>query len=106
MKELDATEVAAQLAAGDEAAVLLDVREPWELDISSVTGAVHIPMNSIPGRVRELDPGKPLIVMCHHGVRSRQVAQWLAGQGFSDVANFDGGIDAWSRLIDPSVPRY
>ena len=106
MKELDATEVAARLAGGDEAPVLLDVREAWELETASVPGAVHMPMNSVPGRVRELDPGKPLIVMCHHGARSRQVALWLAGQGFSDVANFDGGIDAWSRMIDASVPRY
>ncbi|MEM9383563.1 MAG: rhodanese-like domain-containing protein [Pseudomonadota bacterium] len=106
MKELDATEVAARLAADDGAAVLLDVREAWELDVASVAGAVHIPMNSVPSRVRELDPGKPLIVMCHHGARSRQVAQWLTGQGFSDIANFDGGIDAWSRLIDASIPRY
>lgn len=106
MKELDATEVAARLAAGEQAPVLLDVREAWELEVASLPGAVHIPMNSVPSRVAELASDKPLVVMCHHGARSRQVAQWLAAQGFEDVANFDGGIDAWSRMIDTSIPRY
>ncbi|MEO0974594.1 MAG: rhodanese-like domain-containing protein [Pseudomonadota bacterium] len=107
MKELEATEVAARLRPDDGSApVLLDVREAFELEIASVDGAVHMPMQSVPSRVAELDPQRPVIVMCHHGARSRQVAHWLAHQGFTEVANFDGGIDAWSRLIDSSVPRY
>lgn len=97
---------AAELLAGEDPPVLLDVRTPGELARASVDGAVAIPMNEIARRVGELDPERPVIVMCHHGVRSMQVALWLDHRGFESVANLLGGIDGWSRTVDPSIPRY
>jgi len=86
--------------------VLLDVREPNELEIAAVTGAVHIPMRDVPARVAELDAAKPLVVMCHSGGRSRRVAEYLAANGFATVFNLNGGIDAWSTQLDSQIPRY
>jgi len=91
-------------------ALILDVREAAELQAASIKAAgfelVHIPMNAIPGRLSQLDPGRAVACLCHHGARSQQVAMFLAAQGFERVANIAGGIDAWSRELDPSVPRY
>lgn len=99
----------ARTAAGSKP-VVLDVREPWELQTASVKPAglslVAIPMNLVPVRLGELDPDQPVACLCHHGGRSQQVAMYLAQRGFSEVANVAGGIDAWSREVDPAVPRY
>jgi rhodanese-related sulfurtransferase len=86
--------------------MLLDIREPQELAVASVEGAVHIPMNTIPGNLDKLPKDKPLVVMCHMGGRSHQVTQWLRAQGWSNAINLDGGISAWSAEIDPKVPNY
>ncbi len=86
--------------------VLLDVREPFELELASVAGALHIPMRHVPERLSELDPAAKIVVMCHHGVRSAAVCGFLRSQGFEDVHNLEGGIDAWSSEVDPSVPGY
>jgi rhodanese-related sulfurtransferase len=86
--------------------VLLDVREHFELTIAAVEGALHIPMREVPARLAELDPAKPLVVLCHSGGRSRRVAEFLKGNGFPDVFNLNGGIDAWATQIDSRVPRY
>ena len=93
-------------ASADAPIVLLDVRELPELALSSLPGVTHIPMGAIPRRIDELDPDAAVVVMCHHGVRSMRVALFLKQQGFSDVSNLRGGIDAWSLELDPSVPRY
>jgi rhodanese-related sulfurtransferase len=106
--ELSPTEFAARwpgYATGDEV-VLLDVREHDELALAAVDGALHIPMREIPARIADLDSGKPLVVMCHSGGRSRRVAEFLQQNGFSNVFNLQGGIDAWSTQIDSRVPRY
>ena len=91
------------------APVLLDVREPWELQTASVTPQgftlATIPMNEIPGRINELHAGQRIACLCHHGARSLRVAAFLAQNGFAEVANVAGGIDAWSAH-DPSIPRY
>ena len=89
-----------------DAVVLLDVREHAELELAAVTAALHIPMREIPARLAELDRDTPLVVMCHSGGRSRKVAEYLIGNGFAQVFNLRGGIDAWSTEIDPQVPRY
>ena len=94
-----------------QAATLLDVREPWEVQTASVgdvpgVQVLTIPMNSVPARLAELDPQAPIACLCHHGVRSMQVAYFLENRGFRHVANIAGGIDAWSAEADPSVPRY
>jgi len=90
--------------------VVLDVREPWELKTASVVPQgftlATIPMNEIPARVSELDPGQRIACLCHHGGRSQRVAAFLAQNGFDEVANIAGGIDAWSAQQDPAVPRY
>jgi len=86
--------------------VLLDVREPVELELAAVQTALHIPMRDVPSRLVELDRETPIVVMCHTGRRSHMVAQYLVGNGFSQVFNLRGGIDAWSTEIDPQVPRY
>ena len=90
--------------------LVLDVREPVEVRTASVAPdgfeLVHIPMNEVPGRIAQLDPGRAVAVLCHHGARSQRVAMFLAAQGFDTVANIAGGIEAWSRELDPGVPRY
>ena len=90
--------------------VLLDVREPWEVQTASVEPGdfdlVAIPMNEIPARLAELPQDRPIACLCHHGARSLRVAMFLAQQGYSDVANVAGGIDAWAREQDPGIPRY
>jgi rhodanese-related sulfurtransferase len=100
----------ASTAQGEAAPLLLDVREPWEVQTASVAPAgfelVVMPMNQVPARFSELDPDRPVAVLCHHGARSQRVAMFLAQQGFARVANVAGGIDAWSVERDPSVPRY
>ena len=85
---------------------LLDVREPQEWAINRIEGAIHIPMRAVPARAGELDPARPLVIYCHHGARSAVVQEYLRKQGFADVRNLTGGIDAWSREIDSAVPRY
>jgi rhodanese-related sulfurtransferase len=87
--------------------VLLDVREPWEFQTASLPNSLLMPMGEVASRAHtELDPDAPIIVMCHHGARSLNVAMWLRDQGFTHAQSLAGGIDAWSRSIDPSVPRY
>lgn len=90
--------------------VLLDVREPNELQIARIAPegvtVVHIPMGVIPPRLHELDPARPVACLCHHGARSMRVAAFLESSGFTHVANITGGINAWSMQVDPSVPRY
>lgn len=90
--------------------VVLDVREPHELALASVTPegytVVAIPMGIIPLRLQELDPAQPVACLCHHGARSMQVAYFLQSHGFIRVANIAGGIHAWSVELDPSVPQY
>jgi rhodanese-related sulfurtransferase len=87
--------------------LLLDVREPWEVQTASIAGAVAMPMGEVTSRAHaELDPDQPIVVVCHHGMRSLSVTMWLRNQGFEHVQSLAGGIDAWSRAIDPAVPRY
>ena len=92
------------------AAVVLDVREAWELQTASVRADnfafLHIPMSLVPVHLSELDASRPIACLCHHGGRSMQVAAFLAQQGFAHVANVAGGIHAWSAQVDPSVPQY
>ena len=90
-----------------EKVVLLDVREPLEIQTAHVEGTKNIPMGDVPSRAhQELDPDTHIVVMCHHGVRSASVAMWLQQQGFEHVQSLQGGIDGWAREIDPSIPTY
>jgi adenylyltransferase/sulfurtransferase len=103
--EVDIDELQAWRQSGREVA-LLDVRGPVEHSIAHVEGAKLVPMQELPARVGELDPALPWVVFCHHGPRSLHATQWLRAQGFPRVVSLAGGIDAWSREVDPSVPRY
>ena len=94
--------------------VLLDVREPWEVQAASIKEdgftLLAIPMRDIPAQLAGLQAthgtDHPIACLCHHGMRSLQVANYLAQSGFGEVVNVQGGIDAWSQQVDPSVPRY
>jgi rhodanese-related sulfurtransferase len=108
MSELGAIEPAAlkaRLDRGDRI-FILDVREPFEISLAPFPGASHIAMGDIPSRLTELDPDCETVVVCHHGIRSAQVAMYLLRMGFEHVLNLSGGIDAWSEDADPSTPRY
>ena len=100
---VDAPEAARRFHAKE--ALLLDVREPSELRVASVAGALHVPMREVPARLDDLPRDRPILVLCHHGGRSQVVADWLAANGF-DAANVAGGIDAWAADVDPDVARY
>ncbi len=100
-------EALATLLRNGPAPQLLDVREPWETATAAIPGALLIPMGDVPARAfTELDPDAPLVVICHHGVRSLTVTNWLRNQGFDQAQSLQGGIDGWSRRIDPAVPLY
>lgn len=87
--------------------ILLDVREPWEFERAWIEGAKLMPMGDVPSRAhQELDPEESIVVVCHHGVRSMNVIVWLRQQGFEKAQSMRGGIDAWSRVVDHSVPMY
>lgn len=104
--EISPSQVKALQKKGD-AFVLLDVRELWEYEASHLEGTMHIPMGDIPARVhQELDPDSHIVVMCHHGVRSLSVTNWLRQQGYEKVQSMRGGIDGWARTVDPKVPLY
>jgi rhodanese-related sulfurtransferase len=105
MRTISPRELAAWLGQAD-APVVLDVREPWEVATASLPGSLAIPMREIPGRLAELPAQRPIVCLCHHGMRSAQVGMFLERQGFDSVINLTGGIDAWSRDVDPSVPTY
>jgi adenylyltransferase/sulfurtransferase len=105
VREISPTEFVARRDAGDDL-LLLDVREPHELAIASVPGAVHIPMGQVPERLAELDPKREIVVLCRSGGRSLQVARFLESRGYGAVANLTGGTLAWSREVDPSLPTY
>src|SRR5579863_3860184 len=104
--EITPEEVKAKLDRA-EAFTLLDVREPRELEIAWIDGAKRMPMGDVPSRAhQELEPDDSIVVICHHGVRSMNVTVWLRQQGFEKAQSMRGGIDAWSRRVDGSVPVY
>ena len=105
VREISALELKERRDRGEKPLVI-DVREDWELQLASIPGVVHVPMNQIPARIAELSPDVETIVMCHAGGRSLRVAHFLASRGFTRVFNLSGGISAWSELVDATVPRY
>jgi rhodanese-related sulfurtransferase len=107
MKTISATTLAQWLQDPERTApLLLDVREPWEQQICSIGGSRLVPLQALPARLGELDTEGPVVCICHHGVRSAQVAMWLWRQGFTDVYNLSGGVDAWARQVDPQMATY
>lgn len=107
MRQMTVGELADRLAsAGDDKPLLLDVREPWEFETCRIEGARSMPMGSVPAHIDELDTDAETVVICHHGMRSAQVAAFLERQGFSNVINLAGGVAAWADEIDPGMARY
>ena len=107
LRQMTAQEL--QAALGRAAAArpkLLDVREPWEWQLTHIVGSQHLPMGEIPARIEDLDKSHPTVVICHHGVRSLQVVAFLERLGFANLHNLQGGIDAWARRIDPEILVY
>ena len=102
--EITPEDLRARLDAGT-APALLDVREPWEHELATLPGARLIPMDQLEGRVDEVEPGREVVVYCHHGVRSAAVVGWLRHLGVPAV-NLAGGIDAWASRVDPRLRRY
>ncbi|HUA91463.1 MAG TPA: rhodanese-like domain-containing protein [Terracidiphilus sp.] len=103
--EISPTEASTLLQ--EKQARIIDVREPWEFAAARVEGSLSMPMGDVPGRAhQELDPEERLLIVCHHGVRSMNVAVWLRNQGFDQAQSVRGGIDAWSLEVDPAVGRY
>jgi rhodanese-related sulfurtransferase len=107
VREIDVQELASKITAA-EPVYLLDVRQPWEHELAALPGSVLIPLNELLTRASEVRPpeGALVVVYCHHGIRSLSGAALLERRGLPGVVSLHGGIDAWSRAIDPGVPRY
>lgn len=90
----------------NENLILIDVREQWEREIGTLTNSLHIPSTNFLSHVNNLDPKNKTVVFCHHGYRSLQICYLLQQLGFDKVSNLEGGIDAWSKEIDPKIPTY
>ena len=104
MREFDAEELKRHLESNTP--FLLDVRQPWEYEICSLDGSQLIPMGQVPSKIDELDSERETVVICHHGVRSRQVAYYLEQAGFSNVINLKGGMNAWAQSVDKEMDTY
>jgi rhodanese-related sulfurtransferase len=106
MKNIRPSELSRWLQSETPAPQLLDVREPWELAHCRLENVISIPLGQVPARASELDPALPVVCICHHGMRSMQVAVWLERSGFSDVYNLTGGVAGWASEVDPGFPTY
>ncbi|MCU7938477.1 MAG: sulfurtransferase [gamma proteobacterium symbiont of Bathyaustriella thionipta] len=106
MREMSPQQVNNYLLDNATKPLLLDVREPWEYNICRIEGSQLMPMQSIPAHLNKLDPQQEIIVICHHGVRSRMVAQFLEQAQFEKVINLSGGVNSWAQSVDLDMPRY
>ena len=103
--QIDPLEVKRRLDAGEQL-LLVDVREPWEFDICRIGGAKLVPLGSVPSNLPTFEQAGEIIIYCHHGMRSLDAVAWLRQQGVEGARSMAGGIERWSREIDPAVPRY
>ncbi len=110
LSQISVEELAQRLSSGDSEIQLIDVREPQEVNIASIESFTNLPLSQFAEWSEEFrnhfEPDVETLVLCHHGVRSAQMCQWLIAQGFTNVKNISGGIAAYSQLVDPSVPEY
>jgi rhodanese-related sulfurtransferase len=105
VRPIEPSELKRRLEAGEEL-VLLDVREPDEVAICRIEGSLNVPMSEITARLAELDPDRPTVCICHHGIRSANVAAALERLEFDELYNLAGGIDRWAEEVEPSMGRY
>ncbi len=110
LADMDVATLAVKLADGSSDLQLIDVREPWEVDTAAIAGFSNLPLSQFADWASQIhqrfERDAETIVMCHHGMRSAQMCQWLRSQGFTQVKNLVGGIDAYAVSVDPSIPRY
>ncbi len=106
VRQLSPAELKAWLDRPGDKPLILDVREAWERRICALPEAVHIPMGQIPARLTELESERDVVILCHHGMRSQQVALYLEREGFTRLHNLRGGIDAWAKEVDPGMAKY
>jgi rhodanese-related sulfurtransferase len=90
----------------DQSVTVLDVRESWEYAICAIPGSINVPLSTLPHNLNRLSADGPLVVLCHHGMRSMQAVAWLRQNGFENATNLQGGIDAWARQVDTSMATY
>ena len=106
IKQLSVSELKQRLDSHGHDFILLDVRESWEQQICRLPGSIDIPMSQVAVRLDEIDPQQDVVVVCHHGIRSQNIAYYLQQAGYENLYNLRGGINAWSREIDHSIPTY
>jgi len=106
MQQISATDLQSRINEPEFSALLLDVREPHEFEYCHISGSTLIPMQTIPNRVNDLPKDQTIITICHHGMRSQQVAQFLEQNGFTDIFNLQGGVHAWASEVDNAMPTY
>lgn len=106
MRQFTPHQLRAYLETARPAPLLLDVREPWEHEICRIEGSRPVPMRAVPAAAAELDRDREVVAICHHGIRSAMIARHLETIGFTRLINLQGGIDAWAREVDPTMPVY
>ncbi len=104
MRRINAAQLAAQLE--HEKPMLLDVREAWEFEICHIGGSMNVPMGQISSQLEQLQTASEIVVICHHGIRSQKLINFLQQHSAAALVNLDGGVDAWARSIDPAMPVY
>ena len=102
---IDVLDLRQNMDAG-EAYKFLDVRQPWEVGVCSFDGSINVPLMNLPGHVDKLPKDEAVVVVCHHGVRSQQAVAWLRAQGFTNMINLQGGINAWAQRVDQTMATY
>ena len=105
-KEYNPRELKEFLDQADTNPLLLDVREPWEFERCHIPNSTLVPMRQIPNEIQNLSPDQEIVVICHHGIRSRAVANYLAQHDFTNIINLSTGVDGWAKDIDSSMPIY
>lgn len=106
MREFNAVQLVDYLDTTEQRPLLLDVRQPWEYDICQLDNSQLIPMGEIPHHLEELDKDRETVVICHHGIRSRQVGYFLEQAGFSNIINLKDGVNGWARTVDMTMSTY
>lgn len=106
MRHFTPLQLQAYLRETDTTPLLLDVREPWEFEYCHIEGSILIPMGKLASKLDTLDPLRDTIMICHHGIRSRQMGYYMEQAGFTSITNLDGGVEQWATDVEPTMKRY